>query len=53
LTPPGADVERRTIPAPEAFAKVNRICEQHAKAKKSSAWKERTLTSEAINRFGG
>ena len=25
LTPPGADVQRRTIPVPEANAKVNRI----------------------------
>ena len=26
--------QRRTVPVPEAFAKVKRICKQHAKARK-------------------
>ena len=29
LSPPGADVERRTIPVPEVRAKVKRIWEHH------------------------
>src|SRR5216683_1562313 len=34
LTPPGADMKRRTIPVPEAKAKVKRIRKQHTQKAK-------------------
>ena len=53
LAPPDADAQTRTTPVSPREAKVNASGCHEEKREKTSALRERTLTFEAINRFGG